>query len=137
VCSAVALASLAKPATIAPKPASRQIRLFYSSAKRAGPCLTGQRYSCDQTIGTPESQRRPNRDRKPAKMRGRKVKTSKHRDASNSMMRAHTKPDVTMDVVIWLRSLGLGKYEAIFHENDINECLHNGADGERAASRTC
>ena len=26
-----------------------------------------------------------------------------------------------MDVVVWLRSLGLGKYEAIFRENEINE----------------
>src|SRR5262249_60497217 len=28
-----------------------------------------------------------------------------------------------MDVVVWLRSLGLGKYEAIFHENDIDETV--------------
>ena len=28
-----------------------------------------------------------------------------------------------MDVVIWLRSLGLGKYEAIFRENDIDETV--------------
>jgi SAM domain (Sterile alpha motif) len=26
-----------------------------------------------------------------------------------------------MDVVVWLRSLGLGKYEAAFRENEINE----------------
>ena len=26
-----------------------------------------------------------------------------------------------MDVVLWLRRLGLGKYEAIFRENDIDE----------------
>src|SRR6516162_1038109 len=26
-----------------------------------------------------------------------------------------------MDIVVWLRSLGLGKYEAIFRENDIDE----------------
>ncbi len=26
-----------------------------------------------------------------------------------------------MDVVVWLRSLGLGKYEAQFRENDIDE----------------
>jgi hypothetical protein len=26
-----------------------------------------------------------------------------------------------MDVVIWLRSLGLGKYEAVFRENEIDE----------------
>ena len=31
-----------------------------------------------------------------------------------------------MDVVVWLRSLGLGKYEAAFRENDIDETvLHN------------
>jgi hypothetical protein len=30
-----------------------------------------------------------------------------------------------MDVVVWLRSLGLGKYEAAFRENEIDEtsCL--------------
>jgi class 3 adenylate cyclase len=28
-----------------------------------------------------------------------------------------------MDVVIWLRSLGLGKYEAAFRENDIDETV--------------
>jgi hypothetical protein len=26
-----------------------------------------------------------------------------------------------MDVVVWLRSLGLGKYEAAFRENEIDE----------------
>ena len=26
-----------------------------------------------------------------------------------------------MDVVVWLRSLGLGKYEAVFGENEIDE----------------
>ena len=26
-----------------------------------------------------------------------------------------------MDVVVWLRSLGLGKHEAAFRENDIDE----------------
>jgi hypothetical protein len=26
-----------------------------------------------------------------------------------------------MDIVVWLRSLGLGKYEAIFRENEIDE----------------
>ena len=29
----------------------------------------------------------------------------------------------TMDVVVWLRSLSLGKYEAIFRENDIDETV--------------
>jgi hypothetical protein len=27
----------------------------------------------------------------------------------------------SMDVVVWLRSLGLGKYEAVFRANDIDE----------------
>jgi hypothetical protein len=26
-----------------------------------------------------------------------------------------------MDIVVWLRSLGLGKYEAVFRENEISE----------------
>ena len=30
---------------------------------------------------------------------------------------------VAMDVVVWLRSLGLGKYEAAFRENDIDETV--------------
>jgi hypothetical protein len=28
-----------------------------------------------------------------------------------------------MDVVVWLRSLGLGKYEAVFRENDIDDII--------------
>jgi SAM domain (Sterile alpha motif) len=28
-----------------------------------------------------------------------------------------------MDVVVWLRSLGLGRYEAAFHENEIDETV--------------
>jgi hypothetical protein len=28
-----------------------------------------------------------------------------------------------MDVVVWLRSLGLGKYEAAFHKNEIDETV--------------
>src|ERR1700735_1240514 len=28
-----------------------------------------------------------------------------------------------MDIVLWLRSLGLGKYEAVFLENDIDETV--------------
>jgi hypothetical protein len=28
-----------------------------------------------------------------------------------------------MDIVVWLRSLGLGKYEAPFRENDIDETV--------------
>ena len=30
---------------------------------------------------------------------------------------------VIMDVVVWLRSLGLGKYEAVFRENEIDETV--------------
>jgi hypothetical protein len=28
-----------------------------------------------------------------------------------------------MDIVLWLRSMGLGKYEAIFRENDIDDTV--------------
>ena len=28
-----------------------------------------------------------------------------------------------MDIVVWLRSLGLGRYEAAFRENDIDETV--------------
>jgi hypothetical protein len=28
-----------------------------------------------------------------------------------------------MDIVVWLRSLGLGKYEAAFRENEIDEAV--------------
>src|SRR3984885_3205296 len=28
-----------------------------------------------------------------------------------------------MDIVVWWRSLGLGKYEAVFRENDIDETV--------------
>jgi hypothetical protein len=28
-----------------------------------------------------------------------------------------------MDIVVWLRSLGLAKYEAIFRDNDIDETV--------------
>jgi class 3 adenylate cyclase len=35
-----------------------------------------------------------------------------------------------MDVVVWLRSLGLGKYEAIFRENDIDETVLPNLTGE-------
>jgi hypothetical protein len=28
-----------------------------------------------------------------------------------------------MDVVVWLRSLGLERYEAVFRENDIDEAV--------------
>ena len=37
-----------------------------------------------------------------------------------------------MDIVVWLRNLGLAKYEAIFRENDIDETvLPSLTDGER------
>jgi hypothetical protein len=32
-------------------------------------------------------------------------------------------PGAIMDIVVWLRSLGLGKYEAAFSENDIDETV--------------
>ena len=35
-----------------------------------------------------------------------------------------------MDVVVWLRSLGLGKYEAAFRENDIDETVLSGLTQE-------
>ena len=38
-------------------------------------------------------------------------------------MRGNPHRDATMDVVVWLRSLGLGKYEAAFRENDIDETV--------------
>ena len=34
-----------------------------------------------------------------------------------------------MDVVVWLRSLGLGKYEAAFRENEITEQVLPEPDG--------
>ena len=38
-------------------------------------------------------------------------------------MRGNPKLGAIMDVVVWLRSLGLGKYEAVFRENDIDETV--------------
>ena len=35
-----------------------------------------------------------------------------------------------MDVAVWLRSLGLGKYEAAFRENDIDETVLPGLTHE-------
>src|SRR5207344_204193 len=35
-----------------------------------------------------------------------------------------------MDVVVWLRSLGLGKYEAVFRENEIDETVLSGLTAE-------
>ena len=34
-----------------------------------------------------------------------------------------------MDIVVWLRSLGLGKYEAAFRENEIDETVLPESDG--------
>jgi SAM domain (Sterile alpha motif) len=34
-----------------------------------------------------------------------------------------TRGGAVMDIVVWLRSLGLGKYEAAFRENDIDETV--------------
>ena len=39
------------------------------------------------------------------------------------MMRGSPEPGGIMDIVVWLRSLGLGKYEALFHENDIDDTI--------------
>ena len=35
-----------------------------------------------------------------------------------------------MDIVVWLRSLSLGKYEAAFRENDIDETVLPGLTHE-------
>ena len=35
-----------------------------------------------------------------------------------------------MDIVVWLRSLGLGKYEAAFRENDVDETVLPGLTHE-------
>ena len=39
------------------------------------------------------------------------------------MMPAPSVTEGSMDVVVWLRSLGLGKYEALFRENDIDDTV--------------
>jgi SAM domain (Sterile alpha motif) len=39
------------------------------------------------------------------------------------MMCATTIVGAVMDIVVWLRSLGLGKYEAAFRENEIDETV--------------
>ena len=44
--------------------------------------------------------------------------------ASQPMMHATTDCGAfVMDIVVWLRSLGLGKYEAVFRENDIDKTV--------------
>jgi hypothetical protein len=35
-----------------------------------------------------------------------------------------------MDIVVWLRSLGLGRYEAAFRENEIDETVLPGLTAE-------
>ena len=42
---------------------------------------------------------------------------------NRQMMHATLIAGALMDVVVWLRSLGLGKYEAAFRENEIDETL--------------
>jgi hypothetical protein len=45
-----------------------------------------------------------------------------------------------MDIVVWLRSLGLGKYEAVFRENEIDETVLAKPDcgkAERNRRRSC
>ena len=42
---------------------------------------------------------------------------------ANHDVRSHRLRARAMDIVVWLRSLGLGKYEAIFRENDIDEAV--------------
>src|SRR5262245_31108844 len=39
------------------------------------------------------------------------------------MMRGSPETGGIMDIVVWLRSLGLGKYEAAFRENEIDETV--------------
>ena len=46
------------------------------------------------------------------------------------MMHAPPIVGALMDVVVWLRSLGLGKYEAAFRENDIDETVLPGLTHE-------
>ena len=45
------------------------------------------------------------------------------------MSAAHDCGPPIMDIVVWLRSLGLGKYEAVFRENEIDETVLPGPDG--------
>jgi SAM domain (Sterile alpha motif) len=39
-----------------------------------------------------------------------------------------------MDIVVWLRSLGLGKYEAAFRENEIDDTVLLSCSSSRSAS---
>jgi SAM domain (Sterile alpha motif) len=48
------------------------------------------------------------------------------RSQSGNRIQQRTPPLIAgalMDIVLWLRSLGLGKYEAAFRENDIDETV--------------
>ena len=40
-----------------------------------------------------------------------------------------------MDVVVWLRSLGLGKYEAIFRESKIDQLVSEPSSGGPEGNR--
>ena len=42
---------------------------------------------------------------------------------ANHDVPSHQLRALVMDIVVWLRSLGLGKYEAIFRENEIDETV--------------
>jgi SAM domain (Sterile alpha motif) len=42
-----------------------------------------------------------------------------------------------MDVVVWLRSLGLGKYEAAFRENRLTKLADTGAKTRRNDTVLC
>jgi hypothetical protein len=42
-----------------------------------------------------------------------------------------------MDIVVWLRSLGLGKYEAAFRENEIDETVLPNLTAEDLKIRFC
>ncbi len=41
-----------------------------------------------------------------------------------------------MDVVVWLRSLGLGRYEAAFRENEIDETVLLGLTEEHGRAKS-
>jgi hypothetical protein len=47
-------------------------------------------------------------------------------------VRHHCIVDAVMDIVVWLRSLGLGKYEAAFRENEIDARRPRCRGGHRA-----
>jgi hypothetical protein len=45
-------------------------------------------------------------------------------------LRGPENPNAALDIVVWLRSLGLGKYEAVFRENEIDETVLPNLTGE-------